>query len=218
MAGIKINKKDLVSIIQRTEPYSNPNVDLEQYCIDAGSAADIVFFAGFEFNDIENRIIFDLGTGTGRLSIASAFLKAFYVMSVDIDLNALRVLRKNILSLDLDNIIFPLCADIRDFEISKVLLPPNVKITTIMNPPFGVQKRAADRIFLEKAFCFSDVVYSIHITGEKVKKFISDFVSKYVNWRIDNILPINLILERTFQFHTQKTKMIDVNLYRFVKK
>lgn len=115
------------------------------------------------------------------------------------------------------NLIFPVCADIKNFEISNLLLSSGVKITTIMNPPFGVQKRGADKMFLEKAFSFSDVIYSIHTTGEKVKKFISNLAKKF-NWKVDNVLPYNLTLDRTFPFHTQKTKIIDVNIYRLVKK
>lgn len=160
--------------------------------------------------------MFDLGAGTGRLSIASAFLKAHCVVSVDIDWNALIILKKNVITLNLNDLIFPICADIKSFEVSKDFLISSEKITTIMNPPFGVQKRGADKIFLEKAFSFSDVIYSIHMTGEKVKKFIFNLVKKF-NWEIDNVLPFNMTLERTFPFHTRKTKMIDVNIYRLVK-
>lgn len=65
--AITINKKDLVSIIQQTEGFSNPKIELEQYCIDAQSAVDIGYFAGVEFNDIKNKLIIDLGAGTGKL-------------------------------------------------------------------------------------------------------------------------------------------------------
>lgn len=213
---MKINKKELISIIQNTESFTKPIVDLEQYCIDALSAVDIIFFAGFEYNDIKNKFIIDLGSGTGRLSIASAYLKANSVLSIDIDFNALNTLKKNIRTLGLEDIVFPLCIDVRHLEFSKKHLFNNLNVTTIMNPPFGVKKRTADRIFLEKAFSFSNVVYSIHIAGEKVFGFISKFVERF-NWHIDNYFPYNMILERSFQFHTKKAKNIDVNVFRFVK-
>ncbi len=213
---MKINKKELISIIQNTESFIKPKIELEQYCIDATSTIDIIFFAGFEYNDITNRFVVDLGSGTGRLSIASAYLNANAILSVDIDFDALRSLQRNIKSLGLENIIFPLCADVGHFEMFKKLLMRDVRITTIMNPPFGVQKRKADRSFLEKAFSFSDVVYSIHLAGEKVFNFISKFCEKS-NWRIDNYFPYNMTLERSFKFHTKKTKLIEVNVFRFVK-
>lgn len=213
---MKINKKQLISIIQNTESFTTPKIELEQYCIDALSAVDIIYFAGFEFNDINNKLVIDLGSGTGRLSIASAFLKPSMVLSVDIDLLALNILKENIFRLGLENVILPLCNDVNYLEFSKEPLFSNLKITTIMNPPFGVQKRTADRIFLEKAFSISDVVYSIHLAGEKVFNFISKFCEKY-NWHIDNFFPYEMILERSFQFHTKKVKSIDVNIFRFVK-
>jgi putative methylase len=213
---MKINKKELISIIQNTETFIRPKIELEQYCIDAISAVDIIMFAGFEYDDINNKFIVDLGSGTGRLSIASTYLNAKSVLSVDIDISALNTLKKNIYALGLENIIFPLCTNVRNLEFSKRYFFNNLKITTIMNPPFGVKKRTADRIFLEKAFSFSNVVYSIHLAGEKVFRFISKFCERF-NWHIDNFFPYNMSLERTFQFHTKKTKTIEVNIFRFVK-
>ncbi len=214
---MKLSKKELISIIQQTESFINPKIKLEQYCIDANCAVDIIYYAGFEYDDINQALIIDLGAGTGRLSIASALFKASYVLSIDIDINALQVLKKNILSLDLSQVIFPICTDIEYFEISRRLLPKDMKVTTIMNPPFGVQTRFADRAFLGKSFNFSDVVYSIHLKNPKVHRFISNYINQY-NWKIDNIIPFNIVLERTFPFHKQKTKKINVQVYRFIKK
>ncbi|TET56558.1 MAG: DNA methylase [Promethearchaeota archaeon] len=214
---MKFNKKELISIIQNTETFTSPIIELEQYSVNASCAVDIIYYAGFEFNDINQAFVYDLGAGTGRLSIASAFFNASYVLSVDIDINALKILKKNVHSLELDNIIFPLCADIEFFEISQRAFLKKVKVTTIMNPPFGVQTKFADRIFLKKAFKFSDIVYSIHLANKKVFNFISTYINK-LGWKIDNVLPFNMTLEKTFPFHTQKTKKIDVHIYRFIKK
>ncbi len=214
---MKISKKNLISIIQNTETYSNPKIELEQYCINATCAVDIIYYAGFEYNDINEAIVIDLGAGTGRLSIASALLNACYVLSIDIDITAINILKKNIKSLELGHKIFPVCADIRYIEISKKILPKNIKITTIMNPPFGVQAQHADRIFLDRAFSFSNVVYSIHLTSLKVQKFILNYIEKF-DWKVDNVLPFNMIIEKTYPFHTQKSKKISVNVFRFIKK
>ncbi|MFW9951264.1 MAG: METTL5 family protein [Candidatus Thorarchaeota archaeon] len=195
----------------------NPKIELEQYCIDAQSAVDIVYFAGVEFNDIKDQLVIDLGTGTGRLSIACAYLRASYILSVDIDMNALRILKKNIYDLGLENIILPICSDVNHFDIVRELLPMDLHITTIENPPFGVQKKTADRFFLQKAFSFSDVVYSIHLANQKVHQFLTSFIKKF-NWKIDYVFPFQLKLDRTYEFHTLKTKSINVNIYRFKRK
>ncbi|GAH46039.1 unnamed protein product, partial [marine sediment metagenome] len=209
--GITINKKDLISLIQQTNGFLNPKIELEQYCIDAQSAVDIVFFAGVEFNDIKNKLVIDLGAGTGRLSIACAYLRASYVLSVDIDINALRILKENIIGLGLENIILPLCSDVNHVEFAKLVMLKELHITTIENPPFGVQKKTADRFFLQKAFSFSDVVYSIHLANQKVHQFLTKFIKKF-NWEIDYVFPFQLKLNRTYEFHKQKTKFVDVNI------
>ena len=195
----------------------NPKIELEQYCIDAQSAVDIVYFAGVEFNDIKNQLVIDLGAGTGRLSIACAYLQASYILSVDIDMNALRILKKNVNGLGLEAIILPICSDINHFEIVRQLFPKELRITTIENPPFGVKKKTADRFFLQKAFNFSDVVYSIHLANPKVHQFLMSFIKKF-NWVIDYVFPFQLKLDRTYEFHKQKTKSVDVNIYRFKRK
>ena len=61
------------------------------YCINSKSAVDIIYYAGFEHNDIKGKIILDLGAGTGRLSIASLYLQAISVLSVDIDFKSLSI-------------------------------------------------------------------------------------------------------------------------------
>ena len=136
---------------------------------------------------------------------------------MDIDINALRILKKNSIELGLESVICPICSDIISFNISRNKILDNYKITTIMNPPFGVQNKFADRAFLEKAFSFSEVIYSIHLAGVKNSQFISKFIKKF-NWYIDYVLPFNLVLEKTYKFHTKKRKMIDVDIYRFLKK
>jgi putative methylase len=213
---MKIGKNELISVIQSTETFIKPKIELEQYCIDATSAVDIIYFAGFEYNDISNKIIIDLGAGTGRLSIASAYFGAKYVLSIDIDGSALTILKRNINSLGLEDIIQPLCTDINHLEFSKNQLFSNLKITTIMNPPFGVKKRTADRIFLEKSFSFSDVIYSIHLAGDKTYKFISEFCHQF-NWHIDNYFPYKMILEKSYEFHKKKAKYVDVVVFRFLR-
>ncbi len=144
-------------------------------------------------------------------------MKAGCVLSIDKDWRALHILKKNIKNLNLEQIIFPICAEVKYLEISKLLIPKNLKITTIMNPPFGVQHKTADRIFLEKAFSFSDVVYSIHLASENVHKFLLKYIKKF-NWKVDNVLPFIMILEKSFRFHTQKKKRVNVNVYRYLKK
>ncbi len=144
-------------------------------------------------------------------------MQASVVFSVDSDPNALKTLKYNIGNLELERLIFPVCADVERFEITPFLKHQNTKIISIMNPPFGVQKAKADRSFLKQAFLLSEVVYSIHLTGLKVQNFLIRFADEY-NWKIDDARPFNMTLEKTFDFHTEKKKKIDVTIYKFIPK
>ncbi|MBD3254432.1 MAG: methyltransferase [Candidatus Lokiarchaeota archaeon] len=216
-SAIIIKKSELIYLIQTTETFKSPKVELEQYAIDAACAVDIVFFAGFEFDDISNKIVFDLGAGSGRLSIISALLQSACVLSVDIDISALEILNKNIANLNLRDKIFPICTDVKNLEISKVPSIRDYKITTIMNPPFGVQKKKADRVFLRTAFSFSEIIYSIHLANKKVYNFIANFALDF-GWKVDYVFPYKMYLEKSFPFHTKRRKEIDINVFRFTKK
>jgi putative methylase len=215
--AIIIKKKELVALIDKTSTFLNPRVDLEQYCIDAVSATDFIYFAGVEFNDIQNKIVLDLGTGTGRLSLLSIFLGSKYTLSIDVDLGALLLFRKNARKFNLIPSTHPIHAEISTIEFNPKLLYNSKIITTVMNPPFGVQKKFADRVFLQKAFEYSTVVYSIHLLNKKVNRFLEKFSAER-HWKIDQAFPYNLTLEKSFPFHAQKTKRIEVMIYRFTKK
>lgn len=218
MEKIQFQKADLINLIQSLEPFRDPKVELEQYTIDAVCAVDIIYFAGVEFNDISGNIIFDLGVGTGRLAIASTFLIPKLVIGIDIDEEALAVLIENKKELPLGREIHPLCCDVDKIplKIDSGFVGKS-HITTIMNPPFGVQKKYADRKFLKAAMDISDVIYSIHLASEQVHRFIRTFIGES-GWTIDYVLPYNMILEGTFPFHKKARKQIDVNVYRFVKR
>ncbi|MHA1297434.1 MAG: METTL5 family protein [Promethearchaeota archaeon] len=114
-----IKKKEIISLIQGTKTFKNPKIALEQYTIDAESAINIVYHAGVEYDDIQNIVVFDLGAGTGRLSIASAFLGAAKVISIDIDFEALEILLENVINLNLDHVINIVCCDVSTLEIRK---------------------------------------------------------------------------------------------------
>jgi putative methylase len=214
--AIAIKKKNLISIIQETASFSNPKIGLEQYCIDAISAVDIAYFAGFEFDDIHENLIIDLGTGTGRLSLASSFFNPIKVIGIDLDWSAIQIFKKNILQLKLQRIIYPICMDVSNLSFNTDLFRDNLQVTTIMNPPFGVQRKRADRAFLMSAFTYSKVIYSIHLDHQDVFKFISKFVEKN-GWAIDYSFPFQMRLERSFPFHSKKMKEINVRIYRIIK-
>ena len=81
----------------------------------------------------------------------------------------------------------------------------------IQNPPFGSQKKYADRIFLEKALEVGDIIYTIHNTPTR------DFIINYIeskNRTITNIFQADFKISKIYEFHKKKFINVPVDIYR----
>ncbi|MCQ6254003.1 METTL5 family protein [Methanocaldococcus sp.] len=209
-----IKKKHLEMILDSLKRHPNPKVDLEQYTIDGKLASDILFFA---VNDFYNNVVIDLGCGTGRLAIGSKILGAKRVIGVDIDKESIKIAEENAKNLNVDVDFY--CMDIRDLnkEVLKNVLNDdyNLKKVVIQNPPFGAQKKYADRIFLDKALEIGDVIYTIHNYPTK------DFVINYVKDKggeITHIYEAYFRIPAIYEFHKKKVVNIPVVVFRIENK
>lgn len=61
--------------------------------------AHLIYTADSTFNDIKRKYVADLGCGCGMLSIAAALMGAEKVYSIDIDEDALKICRRNLIDL-----------------------------------------------------------------------------------------------------------------------
>jgi putative methylase len=197
-----MKKKELELILQKVPSFINPIPKFEQYLTPANIAADIIFIA-HQFGDISNKIIFDLGCGTGIFSIGSYITGAKIVIGVDIDRNCIEIAKKY--------------AKKNNYEISFLIRDVN-KIekkcdTILMNPPFGAQKANlnVDRIFINKGFEISSLIYSLHLT--KTIPFIEKLIEKKggeITFSKKYIFPIRW----AFDFHKKKVVNYNVTLLR----
>ena len=202
----KIRKKQLAKLLSKLESFKRPKVHLEQYRTPGDVAAELLWIALNDGN-ITDKVIADLGAGTGIISIGASLLGARKVYALEIDEDALDIARKNAEKLNIENIIF-LVQDISEF---------NKKVdTVIMNPPFGCQREHADRTFLEKAFEIAQVVYSIHISKEEVRGFLKRF-SEDRGFSPQIISSMQFEIPAIFFFHEKRLERIKVDLYRFSK-
>jgi len=83
-----------------------------------------------------------------------------------------------------------------------------------MNPPFGSQRKHADRPFLLKAFEVADVVYSIHLAKPEVRNFIEKF-SGEMGFRAVRLKTVPFEIPAQFYFHRKRLERIPVDLYLF---
>ena len=203
------SKSGLAIQLSKLAVFENPKLMSEQYATDSESAAEALWFA-YMNGDIQDHVVADLGCGTGLLGIGALQLGADKVYFVDNDKDAIEICKKNIAAAvgkeTAANAVI-VAADISGF---------NQQVdTVIQNPPFGTKAKHADREFLLQSFKAAKAVYTFHKieTSEFVKKIAAD--NSFV---VTNIVPLQLQLKKTYEFHRSKMRRVDVGLFRIEKK
>lgn len=198
------SKSRLAIILSQLKKFSDPDVNKEQYSTESEIAAEVLWFAGMN-DDINGKIIADMGSGTGILGIGCLLLGAKRVYFVDSDISALKVAKENVNSLKLKNAVY-INADVALFDR---------KVDTIVqNPPFGVKYLHADRVFLEKAFELADVIYSFHKI--ETRPFIENF-AKMNRFKPTHFFQFDFSLKATLNFHRKKVHHVLVGCWRVEK-
>ncbi len=195
-----MNKRQLGISISKLKDYWVKKPSLEQYTTPSGTAASLVWHAYMK-GDIRDKIVLDAGCGNGVLGISALLLGAKKVIFLDVDETALDVSEINCEELGLKN--FELVnANIVDF---------NQKVDTIvMNPPFGVQTKGLDVLFLKQSVIIAGRVYLIYkADGLKIiQKELPNKKSKVLE-------KTELLLKHQFSFHKkdkERTKVILVKI------
>ncbi len=202
-----MKKKQLEILLEKVQGFSKPNIRREQYLTPATIVAELLYFA-YMRGDL-NGVVYDLGCGTGILTIGAKLLGAERVIGVDSDVGALRIARANARNLGVD--VEFICCDVRNVTIHA---HRSTSPTVVMNPPFGAQIKASDRPFLQKALEIGKVVYSLHNAGSM--GFISKYIQPY--GIITDCAGIEFPMKRTFGFHKKDIKLVNVELYRFERR
>jgi len=200
-----VRRLDLERVLLQVEPHTSPGAYLEQYTVPADVASEMLFIAAYINDDVIGKTVVDLGCGTGRLAIGAALLGAEKAVGVDIDRLAVRKAKENAEHLDLQSKLRWIAGDINVLR--------GRFDTALQNPPFGVQKRTADRRFLLKALELAPTIYSLHKTGENNRAFIKRFIEAN-GGKVTSIFQMRLDIPKMFKFHTKRVHQIIVDLYR----
>lgn len=200
-------KKALAITLEKLEGFEKPKIKLEQYVTPPTLAAEIVVNAKLMGN---LNFVVDLGCGTGILAIASCLLKAKAV-GVDIDTDALKIARRNAIEFGVNDKVDFIACNVENLVLK---LKSKKNVTTIMNPPFGIQKRHADRPFLIKAMEISDVIYTMHSAGSE--RFVKRLCDKN-NFKITHLWKYKIPLKKTYSFHEKEFKCIAIEVYRLMR-
>lgn len=146
-------------------------------------AAQWLYAAQHTHNDIFEKVVLDLGCGSGMLSVGAALLDADLVVGVDIDADALQLAQANVRGstdcaartsrsltspppeFELECQVDLVQMDVHQWLASALHTPLRVD-TVLLNPPFGTRRAAADISFLATAIALvarrGGVVYSLH--------------------------------------------------------
>jgi putative methylase len=217
-----IRKIDLERFLGSLMPQPNPQAHLEQYTTSEQIAANMLYLATYTNGDIIDKTVLDLGCGTGRLGLGAAYLGAGDVVGIDIDKSAIKTARENSQKADLTDFVQWVNGDIGSLV--------GVFDTVLQNPPFGVQTREADRVFLAKALEVGKSVYSIHNHPEVDERLIkmlktnqglvqvkpSPFLERFINKHggtIKAVYAMLMTIPRMFDFHKKLKHDFVIDLY-----
>ncbi|MCI4349158.1 MAG: METTL5 family protein [Thermoplasmata archaeon] len=195
-----MRRSELIRALQRVPDFPHPDPALEQVLTPSEAAAEMLLEA-HRRGDLENRAVTDLGSGTGRLSVGAALLGGRPVRGIEISPEAVALARRCAQELG--------CTV--EFTVGE--LPGGEKAlgTIVMNPPFGAQKRGADRPFWEAAFSVSGrAVYAFALAESRT------FIEREVverGARIEAIRPVPWELPRTFAHHRRRSVSLEVDLW-----
>jgi len=193
-----MNKSSLAILLSKLAVFSKPKAELEQYPTDSENASFVLWHA-YMLHDIENKVIADLGCGTGILGLGALLLGAKKCFFVDKSKEDIEKAKENLAMLEKETgmklrkkAVF-IASEIETFK--------EKADTVIQNPPFN-----NDRVFLEKALEISQVSWSMHNISTL------DFLKKFLEKRgkLTNIFKIQIELKKTMLWHTRKNRRIDV--------
>ena len=184
-------------ILFNSPDFDKPKPELEQYSTPPDIALDIIKKVNSAGN--LSGTVADLGSGTGRLSIAAAILGA-KVTGFEIDEEAITIAKEysEQKGLKIKWINQPIEGIEYEFD------------TVIMNPPFGSQRPGADKIFLEKAMEIATHVWTIHLS--ETRKFIEKTVNNK-NYQILELYEFEYPLKNSMPFHTKNISTENAILY-----
>jgi len=199
--------RDLEMTLESMKGLDGYDVSLEQYPTPAPIAAAVLYAAQMEHDDITDKTVCDLGCGNGIFAIGAALLGAKRAIGIDVQSKALKASQMNSRSLGTEDTVDWILGDVSSLQLQCQV------DTVVSNPPFGVKKRGADLRFLKKAISIAEVIYSMHLAGDKNRVFLKNEIEE-LGAEISQLETFQFPIGRLFEHHKKQKHIVDVDLYR----
>ena len=197
--------RSLAIQLSKLERKSVPSLDLEQYQTEGELAARWMFDIK-AFNDFfDGCRVVDLGAGNGILGIAAILSGAESATFVEVDEESCKVCRRNVESLGLSERV-----KIVNYQIGEKSGNFYAADLVISNPPWGTQRAAADRPFLETILSIGKIA---HIMHSSEATHIQNFFSK-TGWSTEKYGECDFALPAIYGHHASKRGRTRASLWR----
>lgn len=197
-----MKQRDLEIWLEAIPDPKAPDPDREQVPTPAPLAAWLLFTAS-SLGDVRDRVVLDLGCGTGIFAIGAARLGAARVVGLDTDRRLLDQARRAAADLDVD--VAWVRMDAGDWAADVD--------TVVTNPPFGARRAGADRPFLATAVACADVAYSFHLA--ETLDFVEGFVED-LGGTIDRTWPVDFPVPRQHGYQRRAEQTVEVVAVRIL--
>ena len=195
----RYTKRKLAIELSRLEDVENPKLELEQYTTDSELASELLWNA-YMLGDVENKVVADLGAGNGILGIGALIMGAKKVYFVELDSDAVKVLKRNLSKYNFTNYEI-MNIDVGDFRTRVDVV--------IMNPPFGIQSKQ-DVKFFETAKRSASTIYMIYPNVERVRNILKDY-------NVTVLSETAIKIRKRFFFHEKEKEFFRVYIIRAIR-
>ena len=201
--------RSLAIQLSKLQEISSPNLNLEQYQTEGEIAARWLFDIQ-SFDDLKPgcRVV-DLGCGNGILGIGAVLMGAGSAILVDSDEKSCEVSTRNVESLGISDSVKIINSKIgeKDIEIREADI-------VVSNPPWGTQKKASDRPFLEEIISIGTIAHLMHSSqATHIRNFFNEF-----GWSSEEYGDLDFALPATYGHHSRMRGRTRASLWRISPK
>lgn len=203
-----MSKSTLAVLLSKLKRFENPKMHLEQYPTPSEIAATILWDAHCK-GLIEDKLIVDLGAGTGILGIGALILGAKEVQFIEIDKDAQKQIEENITLIKEYTDAIEGTWSIVEEDITAKEFDINADLV-ISNPPFGTKQKHVDTSFLKQACSMGTHTYTFHKTAtqDHIMKKLLDFNKPHLE-----IFPFSFNLPPTMKAHNKTAHHVEITCF-----